>query len=206
MDGEKIGKLILKLRTEKRWTQKELAERLFISDRTVSKWERGRGVPDVSLFNKLSEVLEVDVGKMLSGNLGGRESCGGDMRKLVFYVCPVCGNVVWGIRKADVLCCGKKLSALTPGSGSDGHAARIEESDGELYVTLDHEMRKEHYISFAACVGADRVLLVKLYPEQNAALRLPQMRAKKLIVYCSRHGLWESEIIQEAFAPFSGHT
>lgn len=54
MDSIQTGQLIRKLRTERGWTQKELADALMISDRTVSKWERGRGYPDVSLVTQLS--------------------------------------------------------------------------------------------------------------------------------------------------------
>jgi desulfoferrodoxin (superoxide reductase-like protein) len=55
-------------------------------------------------------------------------------------------------------------------------------------------MTKKHYISFVSFVGYDRVLLVKLYPEQNAELRFPKMHGNKLIAYCNEHGLWEKKI------------
>ena len=61
MDSSKVGKLIFDLRKEKNMTQKELAEALYLSDRTISKWERGVGCPDVSLLSKLSEVFGVSI-------------------------------------------------------------------------------------------------------------------------------------------------
>ena len=70
----------------------------------------------------------------------------------------------------------------------------IEKIEDDYYITIDHEMRKTHYISFVAFVGYDRVLLVKLYPEQNAELRFPQMPGNLIYAHCSKHGLWEKRI------------
>ena len=69
MDQQKIGALIRTLRREKHMTQKALAERLGLSDKAVSKWERGLGCPDVSLLGDLSTILGVDLARMLSGEL-----------------------------------------------------------------------------------------------------------------------------------------
>ena len=67
MDCVKIGRLIYTLRTERRLTQQQLADCLNISDKAVSKWERGLGCPDISLLSELSEILEVDLKNLLSG-------------------------------------------------------------------------------------------------------------------------------------------
>ena len=67
MDQEKIGKFIAKLRKEKNVTQNELAESLGITDRAVSKWENGRGMPDLSLLTPLCEKLGVSINELLSG-------------------------------------------------------------------------------------------------------------------------------------------
>lgn len=66
MDQIKIGKFISELRKEKNMTQKELALKLGITDRAVSKWENGRGMPDVSLLRKISEIFEISVNELLS--------------------------------------------------------------------------------------------------------------------------------------------
>ena len=191
MDAAKVGSLIYKLRKEKGMTQKELGNAMNVSDRTISKWERGAGMPDVSLLRDLSDLLGVDIGRILSGDLAPNENNGGNMRKIQFYVCPGCGNILFSTGKAEISCCGRKLTPLETQSGDENHSARIEQIDGESYITLNHEMSKEHYISFVAYVGSDRVQLVKLYPEQDAALRLPSLRRGKLYACCSRHGLWE---------------
>lgn len=67
MDTEKIGSLIAKLRKEKGLTQKELANQLHITDRAVSKWERGLGCPDISLLDDLAKILEVSISSLLNG-------------------------------------------------------------------------------------------------------------------------------------------
>ena len=67
MDCSKVGNLIYTLRTEKGMTQKALANAMNISDRTISKWERGAGCPDVSLLRELSDILGVNIEKILLG-------------------------------------------------------------------------------------------------------------------------------------------
>jgi hypothetical protein len=66
----------------------------------------------------------------------------------------------------------------------------VDEIEDDYYITIKHEMSKSHYISFAAYVSYDRVLIIKLYPEQNAELRFPKMHGGKLYIYCNQHGLW----------------
>lgn len=67
MNTEKIGSLIAKLRKEKGLTQKELADQLHITDRAVSKWERGVGCPDISLLDDLAKILGVSISSLLNG-------------------------------------------------------------------------------------------------------------------------------------------
>lgn len=85
MDCNKVGNLIFKLRKEKRMTQKQLADIMNISDKTNSKWERGLGCPDVSLLRELSQIFNVHIEKILSGDLESNNQDGGNMRKIKFY-------------------------------------------------------------------------------------------------------------------------
>lgn len=114
MNAEKTGALIRALRTEQGLTQKQLADRLHLSDRTVSKWERGAGCPDVSLLGALARELGVDPGCLLAGELGRSPREGGNMKRIKFYVCPVCGEVVYSTGNASVSCCGRPLAPLDP--------------------------------------------------------------------------------------------
>ena len=67
MDNNKIGKFILNTRKEKNLTQKELGDKLFVTDKAVSKWERGVSLPDITMLNKLSKILGVSVNDILDG-------------------------------------------------------------------------------------------------------------------------------------------
>lgn len=94
MDNGKIGELIHRLLRERGLTQLQLAECLGVSDKAVSKWERGLGCPELSLLPELAEALEVDMGKLLSGELAANDRVSGNVNRLRFWVCPSCGNVV----------------------------------------------------------------------------------------------------------------
>lgn len=190
MDCNKIGKLILELRKEKDMTQKQIADLLNISDKTISKWERGLGCPDISLLPELSQVLGVSIDGILSGEINLNELVGGNMNKLKFYVCPQCNNLVTSTGDVGITCCGKKLDALVAKKSDEKHILNIEPVEDELYVTSEHEMKKEHYISFAAYVKGDRAFIINQYPEWNLQFRFKKQGHGKLYYYCTEHGLF----------------
>ena len=198
MDATKTGMLIRALRIEKGMTQRDVAEALHVSEQAVSKWERALGCPDVSLLRELAEILDVDVRSLLSWEMKASERDGGNMRRIRFYVCPVCGNVITTTGDAQIACCGRQLEAMKPQPVDERHALHLEPMDGEMHVSFDHPMDKDHYIRFIACVGYDRVLLVRLYPEQGGEVRLPHLRRGcKLYLGCSRDGLFEIPTIKK---------
>ena len=190
MDCKKIGKLILELRKDKNMTQKQLADLMNISDKTISKWERGLGCPDISLLPDLAQILGVNVDKILEGEINSNELVGGNMNKIKFYVCPQCNNLVTSTGEIDISCCGKKIEALSATKADDNHKLNIEPVEDELYVTSNHDMKKVHYISFVAYVKGDRVLIVKQYPEWNLQVRFRKQGHGKLYFYCVNHGLY----------------
>lgn len=192
MDYQKIGALIRAERLARGLTQKQLADRLHLSDKAISKWERGQGCPDISLFGTLAAALDVNVDRLLEGELHQNKSDGGNMKRIRFYVCPHCGGIVTATGSAEIACCGRRLAPLKAQKADEAHALHIEINDGEYYVTSPHDMRKEHFISFVSLVSWDRVLTVRLYPEQNAELRLPFMHGK-LYYYCTKDGLFSEE-------------
>ncbi|WP_455537942.1 helix-turn-helix domain-containing protein [Terrisporobacter sp.] len=193
MNPEKVGSLILKLRKEKNMTQKQVAELLNISDKTVSKWERGLGCPDISLLSELSKIFNINIEKILLGDLQESEVNGGNMKRIKFYVCPNCGNIITSTGEGEISCCGRKLKAEVPKLMDENHKITIEDMENDHYIEIDHEMTKEHYISFVAYVTYDRVLLIKLYPEQSPTVRFPRLSGKfergKFYIYCNQHGL-----------------
>jgi len=186
------------LRKEKGMTQKQVADKMNISDKTISKWERGLGCPDISLLNELSMIFEIDIEKLLEGEIETNPNDSGNFRRIKFYVCPSCGNIINNTGNSKISCCGRKLSPLIAKASDEMHEAIIEDAEGEYYITFTHEMRKNHFISFVAYVTTDRVLLIKLYPEQMPSVRIPKLNGGKLkqrnsgnlYYYCNRHGLF----------------
>ncbi|WP_139653786.1 helix-turn-helix domain-containing protein [Raoultibacter phocaeensis] len=189
MNSEKTGSLIRRLRTEQGMTQKDLSDKLHVSDRAVSKWERGCGSPDVSLLQSLSDVLGVDVQSLLTGDLSPNDKDGGNMKRIRFYRCPTCGNVVTSTSAAEVSCCGRPLEQLEVKRSEKEHAISIEEVEDEYLVTVDHPMKKDHFVSFVACATDERLVLVRMYPEQAAQTRFPRMPWSTWYVCCTHHGL-----------------
>lgn len=190
MDCGKVGALILSLRKEKNMTQKDVANKMNISDKTISKWERGLGCPDVSLLGDLSKTLGVNIEKILLGDLEQKDADGGNMKRIKFYVCKNCANVITSTSEAEISCCGRKLEALIAKPEDETHKITVTDIENDNYITIKHEMSKTHYISFISYVSCDRVLLVKLYPQQNVELRIPKMYTGELYAYCNEHGLW----------------
>ena len=194
VDTTKIGELICTLRKEKGLTQVQLAERLNVSDKAVSKWERGLGCPDVSLLARLSQVFAVDLEKLLAGELDPNSQAAGNLKNLHFYVCPTCGNLVTALVDTPVSCCGKKLTALTAQKVGPEEKLSVEIIENDYFISSDHEMSKDHYISFVAFLTGDTVLLRKQYPEWNLQTRLPVFAHGRLLWYCTRHGLFYQNV------------
>ncbi|MBP3886558.1 MAG: helix-turn-helix domain-containing protein [Cellulosilyticum sp.] len=189
MDCRKVGEFIRSRRTEKKLTQKQLADRMNISDKTISKWERGLGCPDVTLLPELSNLLGINIEEILKGDLKMNEIVNGNMRKTQFYVCKECGNIITSTGEANLSCCGHKLDVLKPNKADNSHKLQVETIEDEWYITTEHEMTKPHHIGFIAFVTGERVLLVKQYPEWGIHLRLPKFGHGYLYSYCTEHGL-----------------
>ena len=191
MDLNKNGKLLCSLRKANGLTQKQVADKLGILPKTVSKWETGRGFPDVSTVSALADILGVSERTVLSGSLTPNLEEAGNIKRTKFYVCSSCGSIMQGIGAGEVICCGKQLKPLKTTPCDSKHSVTVSEIEGDYYIEFDHDMTKEHYISFVSYVRFDRVLTVKLYPEQEAAARFPKMYGGTLYYYCNKHGLFE---------------
>ncbi|MCI2058626.1 MAG: helix-turn-helix domain-containing protein [Oscillibacter sp.] len=191
MDQRQTGALLAALRAERAMTQRQVAAQLGVSAQAVSKWERGLGCPDVELLSALAGIFGVGVERLLAGALDPNEQETGNMKRLRFYVCPSCGNLLTAAGSAELACCGRKLLPLEPRRADDAHAVRIQPVEDEWYVTFGHPMEKDHFIRFFAWVGVERLVLVRLYPEQGGELRIPRVYGGKLYLCCSRHGLFE---------------
>ena len=197
MDQKKIGSFVTALRKEKGLTQKELAERLFISDKTVSKWETGKGLPDITLLEPLSAALGVSVTELLAGEIRMNTNRAGNMLRSRFYVCPVCGNVIHAVGQGSFHCCGVTLPPLEAEDPDEDHGICVEKMEDDWYITMDHPMTKTHHITFFAYVTADRILLQRTYPEQDCALRFPRMGFGRLYAHCNHHGLFQIKLTRD---------
>ena len=136
MDAQSMGAMIRALRMERGMTQAELAERLHLSDKAVSKWERGAGCPDISLLPELGRTLGADVESLLAGRLDERERDGGNMKRIRFYTCPSCSNVLTATGEAEIACCGRRLEPMQAKPCDEAHTLRLEPVDDELYANL----------------------------------------------------------------------
>ena len=121
------------LREKSKMTQEQLADIISVSAKTVSKWETGRGLPDIT------------------------------------------------------------LPALEPENDED-NLMNIECVEDEYFISINHEMTKTHYISFAAYVTSDKVQMIKFYPEGNAEARFFIRGTGYLYFYCNHHGLFRKLI------------
>ena len=190
MDIAKTGLLIRDLRTKMGMTQKSLADLMNISDKTVSKWERGMGMPDVSLLVELSQIFGVNVDILLTGSMNVSDEKGVNMKNAKYYVCPECRNLVFATGDAEISCCGRKLTALEMKKAEPDEKLSVEIIENDWYITTSHPMTKEHYISFVAFATGEKIEMIKTYPEWDMNVRIQKRGHGKLVWYCTNHGLF----------------
>ena len=188
------GAVIRELREKNKMTQLQLAERLGVSDKTVSKWETAKGYPDITLLEPIAEVFKISVTELISGNTVHNANVPANMLRSKFYVCPVCGNVIHSMGEAAIQCHGILLTPLEAEPADERHMLSIERVEDEYYVRIDHSMTKEHYISFAAAASSDQVQMMKLYPEGNAEARFKIRGVRRIFYYCNRDGLFSKSL------------
>ena len=191
MNSYITGATIKQLRESRHLTQAELAEKIGVSSKTVSKWETGKGLPDITLLQPLAQALGISVIELMSGEQIANKNTSANMLRCKFYVCPVCGNAMYAMGNAVVSCCGITLPALEADEADEEHLLTIEDVEDEHFITVHHPMTKAHFISFLAFVTCDRIQMVKFYPEGNAETRMQLRGRGQLYYYCNRHGLFK---------------
>ena len=197
MDLYTTGAVIKNLREKKGLTQLQLANIIGVSDKAVSKWENAKGLPDISLLEPLAKALDVSVSELFSGEMVANKNISSNMLRSLFYVCPVCGNIIRAMGNAHIDCCGITLPPLDAEEPDSDHQVTIESVEDEHFITINHPMTKEHFISFVAHLTSDRAQVVKLYPEGNAETRLNLRGGGYLYLYCNRHGLMKIKITRQ---------
>ena len=194
MNSYVTGATIKQLRESRKLTQAELAEKIGVSNKTVSKWETAKGLPDISLLKPLSQALGISLIELMNGEHITNQNISSNMLRCKFYVCPICGNVIHSMGDTLVSCCGLTLPALEAEATDNDHEITIEKVEDEHFITIPHPMTKQHFISFLAFVTADRIQMVKFYPEGNAETRLQLRGRGYLYYYCNRHGLFKRKL------------
>ncbi|WP_081674333.1 helix-turn-helix domain-containing protein [Butyrivibrio sp. VCD2006] len=190
------GAVIKEMREQKKMTQLQLAELLGVTDKTVSKWETGKGYPDITLLEPIADAFRISVTELISGNKIKNENVSANMMRSKFYVCPVCGNAIHSMGEAVIQCHGVQLLPAEAEQTDENHMIFIERVEDEYYVRIDHEMTKDHYISFIAASSPDRIQMVKLYPEGNAEARFKISGVRKIFFYCNRDGLFSIDVVK----------
>lgn len=190
------GAVIRELRQQKNMTQLQLAQQLSVSDKTVSKWETGKGYPDITLLEPIAKAFGISVTELISGNRISNRNVSANMMRSLFCVCPVCGNVIHTMGEAVVQCHGIQLLPAEAEPTDEQHMIFMEQVEDEYYVRIDHDMTKSHYISFVAALSPDRMQLVRLYPEGNAEARFSMRGVKKILFWCNRDGLFSTDVIK----------
>lgn len=132
--------------------------------------------------------------ELLSGECIVNANRSANLLRSRFYVCPICGNVIWSAGEGAFSCCGVRLPPLEAETPDEEHPLRAERVESEWYVTVDHPMTKDHYIRFLAFITDDRAQIIRLYPEQSVQARFfPQGRGM-LYACCNRNGLFARRI------------
>ena len=184
------GAVIKELREKYHLTQAQLAQKLSVSDKTVSKWETAKGYPDISLLESIAKVFSISIAELISGNAVSNVNVSANVLCSKFYVCPLCGNVIHSMGEAVIQCHGIMLKPCQAEETDESHMVFIERMEDEYYIRVEHDMTKQHYISFVAGVSSDKIQMVKLYPEGNAEARIKINGVRNILFYCNRDGLF----------------
>ena len=188
------GTTIKKLREARGLTQLQLADKIGVTAKAVSKWETAKGLPDISLIEPLGRALGVSVMELMSGETVVNKNASSNILLSKLYVCPVCGNIIHTTGAAVISCCGISLPPLEAEELDGEHSVSIESVEDERFITVHHEMTKAHFISFIAYVTTDKVQFIKLYPEGNAETRMQFRGRGYLYIYCNKHGLMRKRV------------
>lgn len=194
MNSYVTGEIIRQFREKENLTQTQLAEKLSVSNKTISKWENGKGLPDISLLDSLAKALNVSLIELMSGYTVSNKNVSANMRRGLWYVCPVCKNVVHTMGEAVISCCGITLPKLEAEEEDEEHTINIERIEDEYVVTMNHPMDKDHLICFMAYVTDSKLRVEKLYPESEALCRFRICGHGQIYAYCNHHGLYSKRI------------
>lgn len=186
--------IIKELRNKAKLSQNELALRLNVSPKTISKWETGKGYPDISILEPLCKELDISLDELFSGDLVTKNNSSFNMLNADVYVCENCGNVIISADDTSISCHWTKLKSLKPKAVNEEHHISYTKIENEYCFKINHIMEKEHYISFAIGIYYNGYRLIKLYPEQECSFYLTIRGLKRILYFCNKHGLFIKNI------------
>ena len=185
MDNEKTGALIKHLREEKHLTQREVGLFLGLTDKAVSKWERGFGSPAIDYLDPLSQLLGVSTEALLTGEFKEEKESSGNLKKGSFFLCPKCKNITYSTNSASIFCCSRHLLPLKGTKAREEETLKVRIEGDELFISSLHPMNKNSYISFISILSSDSVYIKKLYPEWSLDLLMPLISRHGMLYYYS---------------------
>ncbi len=152
------GTVIRELREKNNMTQLQLAEKLGVSDKTVSKWETAKGYPDITLLEPIAKVFRISVTELISGSTIHNANVSANMMRSKFYVCPVCGNVIHSMGEAAIHCHGILLASLEAKASDDMQMVKLyPEGNAEARFKLRRVRRIFFYCNRDGLFRADPV-------------------------------------------------
>ena len=142
------------------------------------------------MLESIAKVFSISIAELISGNAVSNVNVSANVLRSKFYVCPLCGNVIHSMGEAVIQCHGIMLKPCQAEETDESHMVFIERMEDEYYIRVEHDMTKQHYISFVAGVSSDKIQMVKLYPEGNAEARIKINGVRKILFYCNKDGLF----------------
>lgn len=132
--------------------------------------------------------------ELMEGKQIVNDNSSGNILKSYFSVCPVCNNIILSMGQSLNVCCGVTVPVQEADDEDEQHKISVESVENELFITINHEMSKKHFISFIAYKTFDKCEILKLYPEQNAEARFFNKGKGILYVFCNKDGLFKKNI------------
>lgn len=116
------------------------------------------------------------------------------MRRVKFYTCKKCGDIIVSLDGKEMYCCGEKLDYSEPQEALGEDKLKIEKLDNELFISANHPDDKDNYINFVAYLRIDTMLIKRHYPEWDLDFRFPYLGQGKLIFNSTSKGIFVQRI------------
>lgn len=188
----KFNELVYKLRKAKRLTQKELAEKLHTTAKTISNWERKKNCIPAEMISSIIKELDIDKKFIYEEYIDEGSSKNG----VKFFYCPKCRNIMWSFTKNTQTCCNHTLYPLKASPENSEHYLYtvISPHTGFLNVSSNHPQNAEHRIEFMAYVSEENVIIISQRENKPFSTSFNHMPGGILYMFCSKHGLFSDSV------------